>query len=262
MLRTRVVNGEATQNYWRPAPGVLSVTGADRTVLLALGTGRYHRLDGVGAYVWSHIEARQSAEAILVATRARYSASGVAADRIAADVSRLLDEFKQARLIAGTPRPDQATDPPVVAGVGGAEAAAVSRADTPPLPAVWRLVLALAMVQAGLALFRPRRVLRAIYAQRGATLATPPTGDWWRLVGERLERAIALYPFKTRCLVQSASTALALRRLGFDAQVCFGVRLFPFQAHAWAELGGRSVNEDPDRHQPFWRFPLIALTDL
>jgi hypothetical protein len=238
------------------------VTGANRTVLLALATGRYHRLDCVGAYVWSLIEACQSAEAILAATTGRYSAGGAAADRIAADVSRLLHEFEQAHLIAATPGRGHVREPPMVAGSGGAEAASVSRIDASPLPAVWQLVIALAMVQVGLALFQPRRVLRAIYTQRRVTVATPPAGDWWRLVGERLERAIALYPFKTLCLVQTASTALVLRRLGFEAHICFGVRLFPFRAHAWAELGGRSLNEDPDRHQPFWRFPLIALTDL
>jgi hypothetical protein len=48
------------------------------------------------------------------------------------------------------------------------------------------------------------------------------------------------------CLARSLALARALRRLRIDATVCFGVRKFPFLAHAWVEVGNRVVNERVD----------------
>jgi hypothetical protein len=53
------------------------------------------------------------------------------------------------------------------------------------------------------------------------------------------------------CLPRSFALAVALRRLGVDAQICFGVRKFPFLAHAWVEEGGRVVNESPGKVQKY-----------
>ena len=47
-------------------------------------------------------------------------------------------------------------------------------------------------------------------------------------------------------LARSLALALALRRLRIDATVCFGVRKFPFLAHAWVEAGTMVVNERVD----------------
>jgi hypothetical protein len=47
-------------------------------------------------------------------------------------------------------------------------------------------------------------------------------------------------------LMRSLALAAALRWAGVDAEICFGVRKFPFQAHAWVEAGGVAVNENTD----------------
>jgi hypothetical protein len=49
------------------------------------------------------------------------------------------------------------------------------------------------------------------------------------------------------CLPRSLALARALRMTGFDADLCIGVRTFPFGAHAWVELGDAAVDETPDR---------------
>jgi hypothetical protein len=45
------------------------------------------------------------------------------------------------------------------------------------------------------------------------------------------------------CFPRSVILAAATRRAGFDAQVCFGVQKFPFEAHAWLEIDGYCVND-------------------
>ena len=54
---------------------------------------------------------------------------------------------------------------------------------------------------------------------------------------------------KDDCLPRSLSLTVALRRLGIDAELCFGVQKFPFLAHAWVEVAGVAVNERPTRLQ-------------
>jgi hypothetical protein len=51
---------------------------------------------------------------------------------------------------------------------------------------------------------------------------------------------------KDDCLPRSLALVVALRRLGVDAEICFGVLKFPFAAHAWVEAGGRVINETPE----------------
>lgn len=56
---------------------------------------------------------------------------------------------------------------------------------------------------------------------------------------------------KDDCLPRSLALAVALRRLGVDAEICFGVRKFPFLAHAWLEARGRVINESPNAMQKY-----------
>lgn len=45
------------------------------------------------------------------------------------------------------------------------------------------------------------------------------------------------------CLSRSLTLAVTLRRLGLIVDICFGVRKFPFLAHAWVEDAGIALNE-------------------
>lgn len=50
------------------------------------------------------------------------------------------------------------------------------------------------------------------------------------------------------CLPKSLTLYLLLRSQGVPAQVCIGVRKYPFfGSHAWVEVGGRPLDENPDR---------------
>lgn len=68
---------------------------------------------------------------------------------------------------------------------------------------------------------------------------------------ERIRLTISSYVWLRRsvaqgrqdCLLRSLTLAAALRRMGVDADVCFGVQKLPFVAHAWVEVGGVAMNE-------------------
>ena len=48
------------------------------------------------------------------------------------------------------------------------------------------------------------------------------------------------------CLYRTLGLAAALRCLGVDAEICFGVSKFPFWAHTWVQLGDTVLNESLD----------------
>lgn len=50
------------------------------------------------------------------------------------------------------------------------------------------------------------------------------------------------------CLPRSLTLYLLLRSQGIPAHLCIGVQKYPFfAAHAWVEVGGRPLDENPDR---------------
>jgi hypothetical protein len=65
-------------------------------------------------------------------------------------------------------------------------------------------------------------------------------------VCRRLAMAAVFYPGRARCLEQSLALYVLLRRRGLPAELRLGVQPYPFTAHAWVELEGRPVNEQPE----------------
>lgn len=60
-----------------------------------------------------------------------------------------------------------------------------------------------------------------------------------------VDHASGFYFKRAWCLQRSAATACLLRLRGFPAQLSIGVRRMPFSAHAWVELDGRIINDEP-----------------
>lgn len=54
-------------------------------------------------------------------------------------------------------------------------------------------------------------------------------------------------PIEGECLVRSALLMRFLRRRGLRADWVFGVRLFPFMAHCWVQIGDQCLNDDVER---------------
>ena len=65
-------------------------------------------------------------------------------------------------------------------------------------------------------------------------------------VCRRVAVAAVLYPGRARCLEQSMALYVLLRRRGIAADLRLGVQPYPFNAHAWVELNGVALNEEPE----------------
>ena len=60
-----------------------------------------------------------------------------------------------------------------------------------------------------------------------------------------VDLASVFYFKRVPCLQRSVVTTLLLRRHGWNAEMVIGVRMLPFQSHAWVEIQGRIVNDKP-----------------
>jgi Transglutaminase-like superfamily len=56
--------------------------------------------------------------------------------------------------------------------------------------------------------------------------------------------AAILIPGRIECLEQSLALWYLLRRRGVSAELTFGMRQYPFGAHAWVTYRGEPLNED------------------
>jgi len=78
---------------------------------------------------------------------------------------------------------------------------------------------------------------------------TPEEG---RLLAQQTFQAVqtaTMFYYRRRkdCLPKALTTFYLLRRQGIPAQICFGVRKFPFAAHTWVEAFGEFLDDDPSR---------------
>ncbi len=60
-----------------------------------------------------------------------------------------------------------------------------------------------------------------------------------------VDLACVFYFKRVLCLQRSAATTLLLRQHGWNAEMVIGVRMLPFQSHAWVEIQGGVVNDKP-----------------
>jgi Transglutaminase-like superfamily len=60
-----------------------------------------------------------------------------------------------------------------------------------------------------------------------------------------VDLACTWYWKEALCLQRSAATACLLKRFGVPAQMVIGAQQLPFKAHAWVEVDGKVVNDNP-----------------
>jgi hypothetical protein len=69
---------------------------------------------------------------------------------------------------------------------------------------------------------------------------------------QAVQRATMFYYRRRKdCLPKALTTFYLLRRQGIPAEICFGVRKFPFAAHTWVEALGEHLDDDPSRLRHF-----------
>jgi len=97
---------------------------------------------------------------------------------------------------------------------------------------------------------------RRLGATRGAGSGLTP--EEVERTAYRVAVAAAFFPGRAVCLEQSLALYVLLRRRGVPAELRLGVQVYPFYAHAWVELDGKPVNEDPERIQKFRALPEVV----
>ena len=77
--------------------------------------------------------------------------------------------------------------------------------------------------------------------------AEPATTDReiCRRVRAMVDRAQMYYPKKAMCMQRTAVVTCLLRRRGVPAEMVLGAQEYPTKGHAWAEVGGVVVNDNP-----------------
>jgi hypothetical protein len=61
------------------------------------------------------------------------------------------------------------------------------------------------------------------------------------------DRTVIWLPVSGKCLVRSFLLLRFLQRAGLDADWVYGVRLWPFAAHCWLQVGDTALDDRPER---------------
>lgn len=203
-------------------------------VLLDLVGDRYVGLGAISTRLWRELAAGASAD---VAARALATDHALDPGTARDVVERQLEAWRAEDLLR-TAAPGLPV-PRVGASIGALDDAAVTA--TPlRLAAVAAIAWSAVWVTASLATRGPAPTVAALQALPVES-ADPRRAIPLRRAQIWLRRWF--HQGRDDCWPRSLVLARALRRAGIDAQVCVGVRKFPFLAHAWVEVGGTAVND-------------------
>lgn len=72
-----------------------------------------------------------------------------------------------------------------------------------------------------------------------------PTQTQIQELANLVDAASMLYPKKTYCLAWAATFVILARKKNWDSQLVIGVQAHPFYAHAWAQIEGKVIHDDP-----------------
>jgi Transglutaminase-like superfamily len=93
----------------------------------------------------------------------------------------------------------------------------------------------------------PRTLAMVRWAARHPRPAPDDEGQIIDAVANGVTSAAIFCPARAECLEQALAMYLVLRRAGVPAELRFGAIRKPFSAHAWVELHGQPVREDPEQ---------------
>jgi hypothetical protein len=89
---------------------------------------------------------------------------------------------------------------------------------------------------------RTLRLLQSRVRHRATT--TEPDQSTLNASARSIVVAAVLLPGRIECLEQSLALWYLLRRRGVGVELTFGMRQYPFGAHAWVTYRGEPLNED------------------
>lgn len=233
------------------AHDVITCESADCVVLLALASERYFVLNGLAGDVWATMRGPSSRASVISQIQAMYPS--VSAERVEKDVDDAIAQFLHQRLIVLS---DQQPQAPRLR-------ASLEEAHVPSEPLSFVVAFAsLFACHLSLRVLGLKRTLRLILGRK--ILSDTQNGEAAaKSLCIGLHNATRFFPFRVECLERSVCGLWLLRRRGIQAELRVGVVARPFQAHAWIDLHGIPVNDDPDNltlYRPFESITLEAVT--
>lgn len=72
-----------------------------------------------------------------------------------------------------------------------------------------------------------------------------PTEQEINKLAETVDAASILYPKKTYCLAWASTFVLLALKKNWPCNLAIGIQTNPFYAHAWAEIAGKVIHDDP-----------------
>jgi hypothetical protein len=251
---------DAEAPYFAIRPHVRAAGSDDGIALLDLRSGKYLSLDPVGARIWQQLAEGRSRAEITEHLQSLFEAPP---EQIRNDVKAMLRRFTDAGLLEPSrARPEawHAITPskpgkhpaafPTVRYRAESETSG-SRTRRWMGDTIWlvRGLLALGHIDLLTRLRAFPGIHRALERAR-PTDPQPLSPLAWRITAA-VNRAAALYYQRRWCLQRSAACAYLLRRHGFDAELVLGVQVLPFIAHAWVEMDGEVINDNPELTRTF-----------
>lgn len=207
----------------------------DRVVALQVRRDAYHVLDPLGSALFRHA-ARGAIDDSALATLAQEY--GCDLSQIRADAARFVLDCQRRELL-------------MPHSLGEASPQPAKRA--PPKPhqrtrCAWTFLAWRKLIQVSRRL--SRQGFASLYDELShADWPCPPSGDLQVQLAKavscfgRAENFVFLKRAPRDCLPRSLALFAFLREVGLPAEHCIGVRLFPFQAHAWVRCLGRVVRD-------------------
>ena len=241
------------------------IHGKDGGVLLDTDKGKCFSVNSVGAEIWSIIEENSTSDlnpSCIAKSFSRFY--GIPVEQAEKDVTLFLEELKnRGFLIPATGSPTEASQ--------SSKRSTLIRAndfrDTGPTPAIipavpqtdpaptekssiWKLgnscISFLFLIAADIVLkiggFRKFYGVVKKFPKRNCKRVDESLTS---IICTAVDRATRWYLKPAWCLQRSAVTACMLRFHGIDARLAIGCRKLPFKAHAWVEVNGLVVNDQP-----------------
>lgn len=247
---TRVVH---TTPAYRIAPDVCFSTDPDGTIILDVQGGKFHSLIQSGSRVWSIIAAHPGGitQSELVARFMKIDEfANEPQAKIESAIDRMLQQLNQDHLL-DTERFEQRSTLRTNVCLGLATAIRYAgntliRFRNAPAAAFIEFAFYEAVRKFGGFYARQRIIQRWPIASNRQTDATELPA-----LCEAVHTAAVWYPKQTLCLQKASVTTSLLRQHGFQADMKIGIRKQPFHAHAWVEVGGEVVGDNPSVRKYF-----------
>lgn len=240
----------STREYPARRDGLHFASVQGEGVIMDLVENRYIALGPLSTFLWDTLQERRRPD-LLDADAVRPFVGGDAAIDLPALVARQLDAWRNADLLTASNErsvrervPVPVITPRATESPDSVDTARIWRSHLSPLM-IGRIVhghwtMGRALKKQGLC-----STLRTLQEIRVGQRHDARTRE------DRLYRVLRAYYSWRRlhaqgredCVPRSLGLAFTLRTVGIDAFVCFGVRKFPFSAHAWVEAADRIVND-------------------